>query len=330
MTGFLLFMAGIRHLVDLLVWQGLLLPNFNPLMPKGFPMKTLSLVVLTILLLSFTRCSIDDGFKGKLILSITDSPVDADAVKGVNLVLTNIEIKRKDEWKSLKTFDQPQGINLLAFSDGKSFPIVDQLIEPGTYSEIRFSLNVSNGSALIRNPLCNIEFTDGTTQVFLLPNATAPEFIVSKEISIKPNQILDLTLDVDVRKSILKNNQNQYIFTPTVRTLTTFETGNISGRILNLTESDRIVVFAYTSGQYNAGETSGSDGIRFKNSITASKVKKGKFATAFLEAGAYDLVFVRQTKTGEFIAVAGVERNISLKAKDQLQLEIDINKLTGS
>ena len=293
-------------------------------------MKTLSVIVFTIIPLLFFSCSVDDGFKGKLILSITDSPLDADNVKGVNLVLTNVEIKRNEEWKSLKTFDQPQGINLLAYADGKSFSIVDQLVEPGTYSEIRFSLNVSNGGALIRNPLCNIEYTDGTTQVLLLPTNAPQEFIINREISIKPNQTLDLTVDVDVRKSILKNDQNQYIFTPSIRTLVTFETGNISGKILNLVESDRIVVFAYASGQYNSGESNSIDGIRFKNSITASKVKKSKFTTAFLEAGTYDLVFTKQTKTGEFINVVGLERNISIEAKDQRQLEIDINKLTGS
>jgi hypothetical protein len=292
-------------------------------------MKTLFRLVFALLSI-LLGCSADDGFKGKLILSITDSPLDADDVKGVNLVLTNIEIKRKEEWKSLKAFDQPQGINLLAFADGKSFPIVDQLVEPGTFSEIRFSLNVSDGSALIRNPLCNIEFTDGTTQVLLLPVATAPEFIITKEISIKPNQILDLTLDVDVRKSITKNALNQYIFTPSVRTLATFETGSITGKILNLPESDRMVVFAYAAGQYTSGESNAADGIRFRNSITASKVKKSKFTTAFLEAGTYDLIFAKQTKTGEFIKVVGVERNISIKAKDRLQVEIDINKLTGS
>jgi Domain of unknown function (DUF4382) len=293
-------------------------------------MKTLSFVVFLFLSLLFTNCSIDDGFKGKLILSITDSPLDADDVKGVNLVLTNIEIKRKEEWKSLKTFDQPQGVNLLAFTDGKSFPVVDQLVDPGTYSEIRFSLNVSTGSALIKNPLCNIEFTDGSTQVLLLPAEAAKEFIITREISIKPNQTLDLTLDVDVRKSIVKNGQNQYIFTPSVRTLITFETGSITGKVLNVLESDRVIVFAYKAGQYNSGETSLTDGIRFKNSITASKVKKGKFTTAFLEAGTYDLVFTKQTKTGEFINVVGFERNISIQAKDQIQLEVDINKLTGS
>jgi hypothetical protein len=59
-------------------------------------------------------------------------------------------------------------------------------------------------------------------------------------------------------------------------------------------------------------------------------VKKGKFTTAFLEAGTYDLVFTKQTKTGEFINVVGLERNISVQAKDQIQLEVDINKLIGS
>jgi len=293
-------------------------------------MKTLPLIVFTFLVLLTESCSVDDGFKGKLILSITDSPIDADNVKGVNLVLTNIEIKRKEEWISLKTFDQPQGINLLAYADGKSFPIVDQLIEPGTFSEIRFSLNVADGSALIRNPLCNIEFTNGTTQPLLLPANASQEFIITREISIKPNQTLDLTLDVDVRKSIVKGIQNQFVFTPSVRTLVTFETGSISGKLLNLLESDRILVFAYKAGQYNSGESSEVDGIRFKNSITSSKVKKGKFTAAFLEAGTYDLIFTKQTKTGEFINVVGVERNITVETRDQLQIEVDINKLTSS
>ena len=293
-------------------------------------MKIPSLFVFGFLLVLFITCSQEDGFKGKVVISITDSPLDADEVKGVNLVLTSVELKRKGEWKSVKTFDQPLGINLLAFADGKSFAVVDQLIEPGTFTEIRLKLNVSDGAALIRNPLCNIEFTDGTTQPILLPENSATEFIITKEISIRASQTIDLTLDVDVRKSVIKNEQGQYIFNPSIRTLETFETGSIMGKVLNLPASDRMVVFAYKAGLFNSSESNLTEGIRFKNSITASKVKKGKFTTAFLEAGTYDLAFIRQSKTGEFLTVVGVEKNITIQARDQKQLEVDINKLTGS
>ena len=293
-------------------------------------MKILSLFVFGFLLVLFITCSQEDGFKGKVVISITDSPLDADEVKGVNLVLTSVELKRKGEWKSVKTFDQPLGINLLAFADGKSFAVVDQLIEPGTFTEIRLKLNVSDGAALIRNPLCNIEFTDGTTQPILLPENSATEIIITKEISIRASQTIDLTLDVDVRKSVIKNEQGHYIFNPSIRTLETFETGSIMGKVLNLPASDRMVVFAYKAGLFNSSESNLTEGIRFKNSITASKVKKGKFTTAFLEAGTYDLAFIRQSKTGEFLMVVGVEKNITIQARDQKQLEVDINKLTGS
>ena len=293
-------------------------------------MKIPSLFVFGFLLVLFITCSQEDGFKGKVVISITDSPLDADEVKGVNLVLTSVELNRKGEWKSVKTFDQPLGINLLAFADGKSFAVVDQLIEPGTFTEIRLKLNVSDGAALIRNPLCNIEFTDGTTQPILLPENSATEIIITKEISIRASQTIDLTLDVDVRKSVIKNEQGHYIFNPSIRTLETFETGSIMGKVLNLPASDRMVVFAYKAGLFNSSESNLTEGIRFKNSITASKVKKGKFTTAFLEAGTYDLAFIRQSKTGEFLMVVGVEKNITIQARDQKQLEVDINKLTGS
>ena len=293
-------------------------------------MKILSLFVFGFLLVLFITCSQEGGFKGKVVISITDSPLDADEVKGVNLVLTSVELNRKGEWKSVKTFDQPLGINLLAFADGKSFAVVDQLIEPGTFTEIRLKLNVSDGAALIRNPLCNIEFTDGTTQPILLPENSTTEIIITKEISIRASQTIDLTLDVDVRKSVIKNEQGHYIFNPSIRTLETFETGSIMGKILNLPASDRMVVFAYKAGLFNSSESNLTEGIRFKNSITASKVKKGKFTTAFLEAGTYDLAFIRQSKSGEFLTVVGVEKNITIQARDQKQLEVDINKLTGS
>lgn len=291
-------------------------------------MKT-KLIVLVVLSGLCIRCAPEDGFKGKLVLSITDSPLDADDVKGVNFVLTNVEIKRNGEWKSLRTFEQPVGINLLAYSDGKSFPIVDQLVEPGTFSDIRLRLNVADGNALIRNPLCNVEFVNGTTQSLLLPIGTSPELIVTREITVRAGQLLDLTIDVDARKSVVAKG-SEFIFTPSIRVVETFTTGNISGKILNLQESERMVVFAYKSGQFNSSESNLAEGIRFKNSVTASKVKKNKFTIAFLEPGNYDLVFAKQTKTGEFISVAGLDKSISVETKGQRQLEIDINKLTGS
>lgn len=289
----------------------------------------IKLIVLVLLSAICICCAPEDGFKGKLVLSITDSPFDADEVKGVNLVLTNVEIKQKGEWKSLRTFEQPVGINLLTYSDGKSFPIVDQLVEPGTFSDMRLRLNVLDGSALIRNPLCNVEFVNGTTQSLLLPAGASPELVITREMTVRAGQLLDLTIDVDARKSVVAKG-NEFILTPSIRIVETFSTGSITGKIVNLQESERMIVFAYRAGQFNSGESTILEGIRFKNSITASKVKKSKFTTAFLEPGNYDLVFTKQTKAGEFISVAGLERNITVEAKGIHQLEIDVNKLTGS
>ena len=116
-------------------------------------------VFLLILVFAICSCADDGGMKGTLILSITDSPIDADHVKGVNIFISSVDAKRGSEWRSVKSFDQPMGVNLLEYSGGISYPLISQPVDPGKYSAIRFNLNLSDlNSSFIRSPQCNLNY----------------------------------------------------------------------------------------------------------------------------------------------------------------------------
>ena len=65
-------------------------------------------------------CGEEGGLKGTLKISITDAPIDADRVKAVNLTITNVEGFQNGNWKAFKNFEQPIGVNLLAYTGGRS------------------------------------------------------------------------------------------------------------------------------------------------------------------------------------------------------------------
>lgn len=277
-----------------------------------------------------TTC-VDEDLMGHLRLAFTDSPIDGDNVKSVNIVFTNLEALRKGNWKSLRSFDQPVGINLLNYTGGKSFPMVDDYTEPGEISQLRLQLNVAerNGS-LVRNPVCNIQYTDGTTKDLYLEDGQLPEIIVQGDFGSNPREISDFTFDFDIRKSIYESD-GEIFMKPAIRVVKTALTGNLQAAILNSLSNDRLVVYAYKAGSYSASEaaTPAAGEVQFKNAVTSIKVVKNKFIVGFLEEGSFDLIFVRVNEKGLFQTVVGKYAGAAVKAAEVTQLEIDMQKLSN-
>jgi hypothetical protein len=295
-------------------------------------MKLVSSAFL-ILTAAFISCTDDSGIKGSLKISVTDSPIDADNVTGVNFYVTHAEAYLNGEWTSLSGFEQPKGVNLLEYSGGKSFDLIDQFVTPGKITQLRFSLNLAAlNSSLVRNPQCNVVLTDGTTQPIYFFDPTASEFIVKQDLTMVARALTDFTFDFDIRKSLVKDDHGNFIFTPVIRIIETAKAGNIAATITNDNPLDRIVVFAYTPGQFSLAETAAppAGDVRFKNAIASGKVRHEKFGIGFLEAGNYDLVFTKNSETGEFVSVLGRQNGVSVKAGETLQMDVDLSKLTGS
>lgn len=295
-------------------------------------MKSLIRSSIFIILTLFTSTCVDEDLMGHLRLAFTDSPIDGDNVKSVNIVFTNLEAMRKGSWKSLRSFDQPIGINLLNYTGGKSFPLVDDYVEPGDIPQLRLQMNVATrNSSLVRNPVCNIQYTDGTTKELYLEDGQLPEIILDGDFGSNPREISDFTFDFDIRKSIYESDGLVFM-KPVIRVVKTELTGNIEASTINNTvQNDRLVVYAYKAGSYSPSEaaTPPAGEVQFKNAVTSIKIVKNKFVVGFLEEGSYDLIFVRVTETGGFKTVVGKYMAAAVKPTEVTQLEIDMQNLAN-
>ncbi|HOO10179.1 MAG TPA: DUF4382 domain-containing protein [Cyclobacteriaceae bacterium] len=277
-------------------------------------------------------CGEEGGLKGTLKISITDAPIDAGQIKAVNLTITNVEGYQNGNWKAFKNFEQPVGVNLLAYTGGKSILLIDQFTSPGEYSSLRLTLNMANrNSSLIISPQSNVVFKNGTSAPICMKEGAPPQVVLEKAFGVYSRGITDITLDFDLRKSISLNSEGEYLLDPSIRFVKTNETGRIEASLLNASISGQVVAYVYKSGAFSdseANETGG--GPPFYGAITSSRVGATPFAFGFLEAGTYDLVFVKHNEDGKTLEIMGKLTGIKVTAGGQAEVEVDLEQLSPS
>lgn len=290
------------------------------------------ILVGLVLALVTLGCGEEGGLKGTLKISITDAPIDADQVKAVNLTITNVQGLQNGNWKAFKNFEQPVGVNLLAYTGGKSILLIDQFATPGEFSSIKLTLNMANrNSSLIISPQSNVVFKNGTSAPIYMPEGKAPEVILEKSVGVHSRGVTDITLDFDLRKSIRINETGEYIFDPVVRFIETKKAGHIKAIVLSSTIPDRLVAYAYKAGTFSNNETDdSSQKIVFSQAITSTAVKAKNFALGFLEDGNYDLIFARHKEDGKILEVIGQHNNIKVVAGEQTSVDVDFAQLNPS
>lgn len=296
-------------------------------------MKKLKITgVWLVLILMALGCGEEGGLKGTLKISITDAPIDADQVKAVNLTITNVEGYQNGNWKAFKNFEQPVGVNLLAYTGGKSVLLIDQFATPGEFSSLRLTLNMANrNSSLIINPQSNVVFKNGTSTPIYMPEGIAPEVILEKSIGIHSRGVTDITLDFDLRKSIHINDAGEYVLDPVVRFVDTNKAGHIKASLLNSAIPEQVVAYAYRSGTFSANEAQEtSEKVSFYQATSSAAIIAKHFAIGFLESGNYDLIFVKHKEDGKVLEVMGRLNNIKVNAGEQTAIEVDLSQLSPS
>ncbi len=286
--------------------------------------------ILILLTGAFLGCSDSTGTKGTITIALTDSPADAAQVQSVNLFITQVDARRGNEWRSLTSFSQPIGVDLLKYSGGKSLPVVDQFLDPGSFTAIRFRLNLADPAAsLVHNPQCNVGLASGSTRPIYYFDAGTTDMIITKDFGVATRGHTDITFDIDVRKSLALDDQGNYIFTPVVRMIETSKAGHISAALSNHSASDKIVVYAYAAGQYNSSEAS-TVPLPFMNAITSGAAGTSQVSIGFLEKGAYDLVFVKVSDSGAVVNVMGTVSGVTVTAGQTASISIDLSTITHS
>jgi hypothetical protein len=283
-------------------------------------LKSLIIMFMSAFVLIGCDDSNDDASKGRIEVAITDAPIDDENVTALYLSIAGVELKTgEEEWTKLGEFDEPVVINLLDYQNGEVFFLTEESIDAGEYSEIRLILNMPEGQGATKaNAGTYLEYADGTFQPLFVPSGATSGYKAKGEFTVPAGGVTGLTIDFDVRKSVVKaGNSGKYILKPVLRLLENNNVAMIKGNVISLEEYATVKVFAYKNDTFTEDEITepASDDVDFPNAVTSANVdESGNYTLAFMEPGTYDIYAVAFDEAGEYIGIIDELQDVSLEA----------------
>lgn len=221
--------------------------------------------------------------QGNISLAITDAPIDN--ANHVYVQFSAVEIKGRETHNI--TFDTPIQLDLLSLQGSSSAAILNDAILPaGNYQWIRLQVDTENQLDSY------IELDTAAVHELTIPSNDQSGLKIVKGFTVEENGSVDFTIDFDVRKSVVRNN-NGYLLRPTLRLLNNKDVGHIRGRVnetllsVNCTQP---VVYAF-AGSVTPTDISGAA----SDPITTALVSYDEtdmvysYELGFLQPGTYTL-----------------------------------------
>ena len=207
--------------------------------------RELGTVLPVIMSMALVACGGGDGSRptGSLTLGITDAPIDG--ADHVFIQFSSVTLKPSDDDDfidddglggdgfggddnpSFETveFDEPKRIDLLAQRNGqRRLLLSNEQVPAGEFESIRLGLDLGIGESII--------VIDGQEFDLDIPSGAESGLRVVNRFTILGGDSLDLTIDFDLRKSIIETPLGSSVFQlrPTLRLVRTAEVGEISIR----------------------------------------------------------------------------------------------------
>lgn len=269
-----------------------------------------ALLILAMTVFSLSACNNDPENEaepvgsGEVTFEMTDAPIDNAEVRGVFVTVTDIKV----DGESFEGFEGPQTINLLAYQNGKTELVGQGELSAKSYNNLSLVLDIDKDAAG-NSPGSYVRTADGTKHRLANSAQNTLEITSSKAFTISEEAQSKVVIDFDLRKAIQLNasGNDEYSFVAAsklnnaVRVVARENAGTIKGQYSdqygNGNDSDKVVVYAYKKGTYNA-ETETSGELLFENAansalVSGSSFSSGNFTLAFLEEGEYELHFAR-------------------------------------
>ena len=266
-------------------------------------------VVMGMTLMVFS-CSDDtgDGYSEgetyNTTYKITDAPVDDAEIEAVFITVSDVKV----EGKSLEGFSKTT-FNLSALVNGQTKTLGNLQMEEGAYSNLELVLDYDtdmDGNI----PGCYVEMADGGKDKVESSSNTIDVFDSFEVFASNTNEVI---IDFDLRKTIKEEEEtleSDFDFVTVselsagIRLVNKEAAGEINGTVSDTQNtSDKIVVYAYEKGAYNAEvetQGQGTSKVLFANAVTSAEVGgfDNSYKLSFLPTGEYELIFVSYKKDG--------------------------------
>jgi len=272
--------------------------------------KVAGLVLMSIM--TFTSCSKDErestnmnGETYSTTFKMTDAPIDNANVEAVFVTVADVKV----DGTSLEGFNKTT-LEISSLVNGQTATLGSLDLQAGSYSNLELVLDYDTDAAG-NAPGCYVATANGEKDKL---SASAAKINISDSYEVLATASNEIVIDFDLRKTIKEEQGTTFSnfefvstseFSNGLRIVNERATGKISGSANDAENtSDKIVVYAYEKGSFNAeAETQGKgeSNITFTNAITSSVVSESNnsYSLNFLSEGQYELIFVSYNQDGD-------------------------------
>lgn len=245
--------------------------------------KVTSLLTLGVLL-GLASCGNNEDGPAKLVVRLTDSPGDYEAV---NVEIVDIQVNadngQGDEgWKSLSGVNT--GIyNLLDLTNGTETVLTNSSYPTGFISQIRLILG-DNNSVVV----------DGETHPLSTPSAQQTGIKLSLNQELLSGITYSILLDFDAAQSVVKTGGGSYLLKPVVKVVSEAQDAAIEGSV---TPADLSVAVFVINGQDTVASSYVPEGTE---GFFVGGLPIGTFTVSFDpgSASGYDGAVIEDVSTG--------------------------------
>jgi hypothetical protein len=266
-----------------------------------FKSKSLTWLMASLFALLLAGCGGGGGSAapatGTLGVSLTDTP--ACGFDSVNVTVTKVRVHQSSSasdtdagWTDI-TLSPAQKIDLLSLNNGVLFNLGETTLTAGHYTQLRLVLDPNTSVGLVNS----VVPTGGVETALVTPSAVQSGIKLVNQFDVAAGQRVDLLLDFDACKSVVKRGNGTYALKPVIKVIP-FEPNGIKGFVdLALINSTVMV-------------TAQQNGVIVQS--TAPITQTGEFFLARLDPGNYDVVFTADGRATAVITTVPVASTTSI------------------
>ena len=241
------------------------------------------------------------GGSGTLGVSLTDAP--ACGFDAVNVTVSIVRVHQSDTasdsaggWSEI-SLNPPRKINLLDLTNGVLESLGETMLPAGHYTQLRLVLAANNASSPPSNSVILSSGTPGREIALVTPSAVQSGIKLNHEFDVAAGQRVDLVLDFDACKSVVKRGNGSYLLKPVVKVIPPALNG-IKGFVDACLPGSNVMVSAQVDGTV----------VR----STVPNTSTGEFFLARLAPDSYDVVITADGCATAVIGAVPVESNANV------------------
>jgi len=246
---------------------------------------------------------------GSLTMSVTDAPVDE--ADNVYVQFSSVTLKPSDADEDggdgdgeddsgdnpafvTFEFDQPKRIDLLEQQNGNSALLLeDEEVEAGNYDWIRLGVDLGQGETVI--------VIDGQQHDLEIPSGAQTGLKLVSGFTVPTGGALDLTIDFDLRKSIVEEGTGDFKLKPALRLVNDDDTGEIAVSATDTyvsanqcgTDTTKQAVYVFEGSGVAPDDVDGNDAEPVTTVQVTNEDGDDTYTgvAGFLEAGTYTVAY---------------------------------------